>query len=356
MQVAFDVTPAISGGTGIARYVNELGAALERRGVELRRFAVGRAAHPAPAQTRRLPIPARVLERWWPALPEPTAERLVGGADLVHATGLIVPRTHRPLVVTVHDLAALRHPELHPARHVRQQRLLVSRLGRAAAVLAVSQATADDLVRLGIAAEQIVVSPLGVTALLAARPAGAEDPTMRPYVLAVGETSRRKRHALLLRALARLNGDLDLVVAGPPGAQDHALESLAAELGISPRVKRLRGVSDAALGAIYRGAVALCFPSVSEGFGLPVLEAMAVGLPVLASDIPTTREVAGDAAIYVTSDDERSWAEAIGAVASDVGLRASVAAAGKARAAQFRWERTAQATVEAYRLAVNMGR
>ena len=329
---------------------------MERRGMMLRRFAVGRARHPPPADTTRLPIPARVLERWWPALPGPTPERLVGGADLVHVTGLVLPCTRLPLVVTVHDLAALRHPELHPRRHVRQQRRLLSRLDRAAAVAAVSRTTADELVRFGVPAQRIVVSPLGTTFLSADRRAGAGGPPVRPYVLAVGETSPRKRHAVLLGAMARLRDELDLVVVGPAGTEEDTLEKLIIELGLTDRVRRLRFADDAALGVLYEGAVALCFPSVSEGFGLPVLEAMANGSPVLASDIPSTREVAGDAALYVQSDDERSWAEAIRWVASDTVLRGQLTAAGKERAGKFTWDRTAEATLEAYRLAIKAGR
>lgn len=354
--VAFDVTPTISGRTGIARYTSELADALERQGVQVRRFAVGRAAYPPPARSARLRVPARLLERWWPAPPAPSAERLVGGADVVHATGLIVPGTRRPLVLTVHDLAALRHPELHPARNVRQQRALLSRLGRATVVVTVSQSTADELARLGARAERVVVTPLGVTALPQAEQGAVQDTPARPYVLLVGETSPRKRHSVVVRAFAALKGDLDLVIVGPPGGEERLLQSLIAELGISARVRRLAWVGEAELSALYKAALLLCFPSVSEGFGLPVLEAMAAGLPVLASDIPTTRELAGNAAVYIDGEGAPVWTEAIETIASDEGLRARLAAAAASRAAQFTWERTAEATLEAYRLALATGR
>jgi glycosyltransferase involved in cell wall biosynthesis len=117
-------------------------------------------------------------------------------------------------------------------------------------------------------------------------------------------------------------------------------------------VTRLGSVSDSALAALYRDALALCFPSVSEGFGLPVLEAMAAGLPVVAADIPATREVAGDAAVLVPASDVGAWADAIAALASDSAMRERLTIAGRRRGGEFTWERTAKATIEAYRLAL----
>jgi len=120
LSVAFDVTPVISGQTGIARYVTQVGAALEQQGVELRRFAIGRRSFLLPRETRHVRVPARIFERWWHVFPWPYVEQLANDAEVVHATGMLMPSTRRPLVVTVHDIAGLRHPELHPARHVRQ--------------------------------------------------------------------------------------------------------------------------------------------------------------------------------------------------------------------------------------------
>src|SRR5438067_4326511 len=158
LTIALDATPLISGRTGIARYVSELGAALERRGVDVRRFAIGRGPVAASSDVRRVRIPLRIVERWWGALPEPSLERLVGRADVVHAAGLLAPRTRRPLVVTVHDLAALDHPELHPRRQVRQVRALLKALDREAVVLAVSCTNADGLVARGMDRFKVVVA------------------------------------------------------------------------------------------------------------------------------------------------------------------------------------------------------
>jgi glycosyltransferase involved in cell wall biosynthesis len=349
--VAFDVTPALAGGTGIARYVNQVGAELERQGVELRRFAYGRASFPVPAGTRHLRIPARALSRSWRAFPWPTAEQLAGGGAVVHATGLVVPPTRLPLVVTVHDIAAVVRPDLHPPRDVRQLRLQLAALQRAAAVIAVSEATAQALAELGVARSRLVVAPLGLTPLPDRQPVTGLPAR---YLLTVGETSPRKGYSVLLEALARAGCDIELVMAGPPASDEQHLRSLADELGIAPRIKRLGAVTDGELATLYAEATALCFPSVAEGFGLPVLEAMAAGTPVLASDIPPLRELLAGSGVLVDSEDAGAWAAAIDTVVGDEQLRRRVSDAERAQAARYTWERTAAATLRAYQLALGV--
>lgn len=351
-RVGFDLTPVISGATGIARYVTQLQSALEPLDVELRPFAVGRSAFGVPPGTRHLRVPARLVVAWWRLGGRPYIERVAGPVDLIHATGLFLPSTRRPLVLTVHDLAALRHAELLPERHVRQQRALIRRLPTAAAVVAVSRATAQDVVELGVAAERVVVAPLGVSPLPDPAPL---PPARRPpgqYLLTVGETAPRKDYPVLIRALARLRLDLELIMVGPPGRDEEPIQRLAEELGVAQRLRRLGAVSDQELAGLYRGALALCFPSIAEGFGLPVLEAMATGVPALVSDLPVMREVAGPAAVYVEPGDVAGWAEAIETIVGSPTLREDLGEAGRARAGEFTWERTASATLEAYELAL----
>lgn len=274
----------------------------------------------------------------------------MGGADVVHATGSLLPATRLPLVVTVHDVAALRYPELHPARHVQQQRALVAALDRAAVIVTVSATTADDLAHLGIERERLVVAPLGLTPLPEPVAPSAAVPGAG-YLLTVGETSPRKGYDVVLRAVARLGGELRVVMAGPPAGDEQRLRGLIVELGLADRVTRLGAVSDAELSWLYRNAGALCFPSISEGFGLPVLEALAAGLPVIASDIPVTRELAASAAVYADDHDPDAWTHAIERAVADEPLRARLEAAARARAGEFTWERTAEATLGAYSLA-----
>jgi glycosyltransferase involved in cell wall biosynthesis len=215
----------------------------------------------------------------------------------------------------------------------------------------VSTTTADDLVQLGIPQDRIVVAPLGLTPLPDPTPPAAIPPD-GGYLLTVGETSPRKRYPVLLQALSRLRGVPRLVMVGPPAGDEEHLRALIAELGLTQRVTRLGAVSDAELSWLYRHATALCFPSISEGFGLPVLEALAAGVPVIASDIPATREVASSIAVYPGSEDADDWAQAIEMLGSDAGLRERIGRQGTERAAQFTWERTAAATLDAYRMAL----
>ncbi len=350
-RVAFDLTPVISGRTGVARYASQVQNALREQPVTVQPFAVGRSAFAVPEGTRHVRIPARLLDRWWAGIGWPYIEQLVGRADLVHATGLLFPSTRLPLVITVHDLGALRFPDLHPPRQVHQQRVLLGKLREVEAILAVSAATAEDLVSFGIDSRRVVVSPLGLTPL--AEPAQATDPARSArYLLTVGETAARKGYGVLIEALSRVGPELELVMVGPPGGDEDRLARLVAQLGLGARVRRLGAVSDGELAGLYRGALALCFPSITEGFGLPVLEAMAAGTSVLASDIPAARELAGPVAAYVEERSPDAWAQAIEALLAGTGPRAEQLDAGRARAAQYTWERTARSTSQAYRLAL----
>ena len=349
MRVAYDLTPVVSGSTGIARYTSRLAEALREAGTELLPFALGRAAHPPPPGTRHLAVPARAIDAWWRHAPGPDVTWLTGAADVVHATGMLVPRTSRPLVVTVHDLAGLTHPELHPPRHVRQQRVLLRALSRADAILAVSQATAEAVAARLPDPPPIFVAPLAASPLPEARPVPGLPPR---YLLTVGESAPRKGLEVALGALARLEPDVHLVMAGPAAGAEDALSRLTRSFGLETRVIRLGRVEDAGLAGLYAGALALCFPSVAEGFGLPVLEAMSAGLPVVASDIPVLHEVGGEAVLYARAGDPDSFSEPLATLAGDPAVRDRLAEAGRARAAGFTWKLTGERTLQAYATAM----
>jgi glycosyltransferase involved in cell wall biosynthesis len=357
VRVALDITPELFASTGVARYSRELGRALERRGdCEVVRIAVGRRTEPPGAErVRHLPVPLRILHPAWRVLSFPSAELIAGRIDVVHSIDLIPPPTSRPLVLTVHDLAAVERSELHPARTVAMQRRRLAALGRAAAVIAISRATAERLVRRGVDRERVHVTPLGLTPL--PPPERAPLPEGR-FVLAVGTLEPRKAHDVLLLAFAAASppDDVRLVFAGPtPDGRADVLRGLAARLGIGDRLQILGAVDDARLSALYRAADLLCMPSLDEGFGLPVLEAMSVGLPVVASDIPALRELGGDAAVFVPAGDAQAVASALSRVLEDSALRVQLAGAGEARAAQFTWDATAAATIQAYESALAGG-
>lgn len=346
LRVGFDMTPALVGATGVARYTHELAGALERSGVELRRYSIAR----APRQERRsrhLRVPRRVVERSWRMTRMPRVEWIVPGVDVVHATDCAPPPSRRPTLVTVHDVAAIDHPELHPPIAIDQQRRQLAGLSRASLVLAVSETTSKALRCHGVPADRIVVTPLGFSP-----PVLASDPPVprSPFLLAVGELHPRKGLDVLIRALARSGTRLSLVLAGP--GDPTQLRNVAKECGVGSDVSFLGRVEDPVLAGLYRDALLLCAPSRAEGFGLPVLEALGSGLPVIASDLDVVREVAGGAAVLVPAGDAAALAVAITRLSASPDERDRLSAAGRTRAASFTWERTAALTIDAYRRAL----
>jgi glycosyltransferase involved in cell wall biosynthesis len=333
----------------VARYTAELDAELHRAGVDLRRFAFGRGPHAAPDGTTRLRVPLRALRATWRVAPVPRVEHLVRGCDLVHVTDLAPPPTRLPVVMTVHDLDAVDHPGLHSplARRLQRDQLRAAR-DRATAVIADSHVTADALRTHGVSSDRITVVPLGTPRL--AEP-GDRTPPSGTYLLFVGSLDARKGLDILLEGFAAAElDDVRLLLVGPDGHDAAGVRARVTELGLDERVELRGRVDDAELSATYAGAAGFCFPSRAEGFGLPVLEAMAAGTPVLASDLPITREVAGSAAELVPVGDVRAWAIAMARLVQDGAARQEMVDAGRARARAFRWEDTAAATADVYRL------
>jgi glycosyltransferase involved in cell wall biosynthesis len=354
VRVAFDVTPMMTGSTGVSRYVRELGAALERRDVTLHRYALGRGDHTVPAGTRRVRVPLRLIDRSWRVTGRPRVEQLVPAVDAVHATTpMRLPPTRVAMVTTVYDLAAIEFPSLHPDRDVRQLRAHLRSIRQSECVVtAISETTSRSLVERGVDPSRIVVAGCGVPQLPAPV---ASAMTGRPYLLVVGQTSPRKDVGTVVRAL-RSSGmtDVAIVIAGPTGSGESELQSTIETLGLRSQVVRMTRVSDGELAGLYEGALALCFSSVAEGFGLPVLEALAAGTPVVASDLPVLREVAGDAALYAPVGEVAAWAAALASVVTDSARRASLIDKGASRARERTWEACADATIDAYRRAIGV--
>lgn len=291
------------------------------------------------------------------------------GLDLFHATHYVLPfGLPCPAVVTVHDLIHLRRPEQLSSRFagLYARALLGRAVRRARLLLTVSRATADDLVaRLGADPGRIEVIPNGVDpaffadpgpervrALLA--PLGLEP----PYLLFLGNPKPHKNVARLLAAFARLDpaATPPLVLAGARPAERAALEAEVGRAGLAGRVVCLGHLPASALPALFRGASLFLFPSLAEGFGLPVLEAMAAGIPVVASEIPALRELAEGSAELVDPLSEAGIAEGIARLLGDARRRAELAARGPERARQFDWETTARRTAAAYAVALAGGR
>lgn len=304
-----------------------------------------------PFEVRSLPLPRIALYESWHRLRAPKVERATGPVDVVHATAFPTPPRSAPIVLTIHDLAWLEDPTHFTARGLSFfRRGLDLALRDADLVVCPSEATRADCLRHGFAPGRVRVVPLGVDAERAA-PNDVEDAKhrhglTRPYVLWAGTIEPRKNLGGLLDAYRRLDADVDLVLVGPKGWN----EDLDARLGDDrDRVHVLGFVPAADLGGLYAGASVFCFPSFMEGFGFPVLEAMAQGTPVVTSAGTSTEELAGSAGILVDPRDPAAIAAGIERVLSDEALAGELALAGRRRAEGYTWERTGRLLVDAYR-------
>ncbi len=349
----------VPGGTAVAAV--ELARALDRRddvevvGVS----ALHRSPPPAPwtppIPTRPLPLPRLALYESWHVLRRPAVERAAGPVDVIHATGIAMPPASRPIVLTLHDLAFVDHPELFSRAGLRFfRRALELALAEAALVLCSSLATLARCRDVGFEPGRLRHVPLGV----AARPATPSDVERvrrayaleRPYVLWVGTIEPRKNLGRLLEAFALLEGDVELALVGPRGWSEDVEARLAAmPPGPRGRVRRLGWAPEQDLPGLYAGAAVFCFPSLLEGFGFPVVEAMAQGTPVVTSLGTSTEElVEGGAGLAVDPRSPDAIATALRRVLDDSALARRLAEAGRVRARTYTWERTASLVVGAY--------
>ena len=300
---------------------------------------------------RPLPLPRVALYDAWQLLRWPRVERATGPVDVVHATAHVASASRAPWVATVHDLHFLHEPDHFTRRGVRVfTRFLDLVRSEAAMVVCPSQATAADCRDAGIDADRLRVVPWASSSVPATAAAVERvrrvHALQRPYVLFAGTVEPRKNLGRLLAAFERLGPvDAELVLVGPEGWG--GLDTGGARrLGFLPRAE---------LDALYAGAAAVCYPSLREGFGLPVLEAMAQGAAVVTSSTTSTAEVAGDAALLVDPLDVDAIAGALQRVLADPNLARRLGDAARLRAAEFTWARTAEGTVDAYRAAAGVG-
>lgn len=375
MRIAFDATPLREPRTGIPQTVHELLAALPEDVEMVPYVPSGRALlararrqdDALPPGTRLLPVPARVLMGAWARADWPSAERWLGDADVVHGTNFVVPpMRNRPTTVTVHDCWCAREPtQCEPARAAFTA-LVQRAVGRGAWLHVSTQYMAAEVAELYGTVERVVVVPFGVPPV-DPLPDG-EDCRMPPsvgdgpFVLALGTVDPRKGYGALVRAfaLACAGGDLDdlrLVVAGPDGPGRPALDDALAALpaGVADRVVILGWVDDRLRRSLLAQATVVAYPSRYEGFGFPVLEAMAAGVPVVATAAGGVPEVVGDAAEVVAVGDDDALAAGLVRVAGDSERRAQLVAAGTARAATFTWQRTAAGMVDLWQRAIAAG-
>ena len=291
---------------------------------------------------RQLPIARPWLYESWNRLGRPRVERATGRVDVCHSTVAIPAGTHAPHVVTVHDVAFVHTPARFSRHGARVMRAGLERCRGADLLLVPSRATADDLGALGFDPGRLRVVPWGVepVAVAANDLQRVRDRYSLPerFVLFVGTVEPRKNLAGLARAMRHVAEPMPLVVAGAAGWGDAP--------PASDGVRFVGFVPPADLPALYAAATVFAYPSLQEGYGMPIVEAMAQGVPVVTSLGSATEEVAGGAAVLVDPNDPVSIAGGIDRASAE---RDALTAAGTARAAELTWERTAELTVAAYR-------
>ena len=363
LRVGIDGRAFGSPAAGVRRYVHQLVPALQRLGEALEIVALGGDATLSHGLAHVAEPPHPPTNLGWTVVGLPAAAGRAG-VDLIHAPAYTAPFLSRlPIVVTIHDVSYERHPEWYPYRRDWLRRAFYRWSAKAAAqVLTDSMFSAAEIVAAyGIPADRITVAPLGVCGfdpLDAGMPVDLPAGVTTPFLLHVGDLHERRNLPMLVDALVEARrhfgtaAAVSLVLAGVDRGVGDGLCAMAAEAGMPDAVVRLGIVEDRRLQTLYRAATALVYPSLYEGFGLPVLEAMASGTPVIASQAASIPEVLGDAGILLSPTDASAWTQAIVRVMNDEGLRISMRAAGLARAATFTWDRTARLTWDAYRLAM----
>ena len=373
LRLLLDIGPAVHQAAGLSRYAHRLATHLAHMGtaVDLTLFYNVHSGHGVPPDLHGLPAitlpvvqPAwrigALLSQWMGrnhALQKQCIEP--ARSTLYHATEHLLPRIRCKSVLTVHDLIFERYPQHHTLRNRIFLKLAMPRFVAAAdAIIAVSKQTRDDLVlHYRTAPTKVHVIYEGIDPTF--RPAAAADVERvrgcyspeRPYLLMVGTLEPRKNHLLAMRALARLKADgrnLQLLIVGGKGWMFEPIRAQVNALGLEADVTFAGHIPDADLPPLYSGAVCLLQPSLFEGFGFPVLEAMACAAPVICSNVSSLPEVAGDVALLIDPLDEAALAAAIVRVLDEPGLATQMRRLGPAHAAQFTWQKCALKTLELY--------
>lgn len=377
VAVLYDIGPAVHQRAGLARYAERLAAHLQRdraHAVDLHLFYNAHSGHTIPPALRAAPSHTvslgqvawrlSVLASQVARQPHrPLAEYIAAQPQaplLYHATEHLLPYLKTPTVLTVHDLIFERYPQHHTWRNVWFLKVGMRLFVRAAtAIIAVSQHTRRDLIELyGVAPAKIGVIYEGIDALFQPAPpselarARARYSPDRPYLLMVGTLEPRKNHAAALHALARLKHagwPHRLVIVGGHGWRFEPIRRLVDELQLGADVVFAGFAPSEDLPPLYTGAACVLLPSHYEGFGFPVLEAMACGAPVVCSNVSSLPEVAGDVALMVAPQDHEELAAAVRRVLLEPQLADAMRQGGPRVAARFRWETCAAESADLYR-------
>ncbi len=385
MRIGFDYTAAVHQTAGIGRYVRELVTALTQVESEFdyRLFVAAGVRPPdrlpdvsappfgdsaAQWQLRSTRLTRRWLERLWYRLRLPLpVETWTGRVDLFHAPDFVLPPT-RPqtrTLVTIYDLSFVRLPDITMTGMTRYlNRWVPHSVRQANHVIAISESTRQDLIELyhtppakisvlypGLTPQFKPSSPQNAPAAIETTLRQTYGLGQSPFILSVGTVQPRKNYQRLIQAFAELvdePSELLLVIVGGAGWQAEPIYQTVEQLGLSQRVRFLGYVSDAELSQLYRMAQVFAYPSLYEGFGLPALEALACGTPVVAANTTALPEVVGQAGLLVDPLDVAALRDALQRLLTDESLRQTLIARGYVQADKFSWTRTAQELVRLY--------
>lgn len=366
MRIAYDVAPLMNPRTGVGHYA---GALLDHLrlldpALSFNLYALTRNSNidaiPGGKNSTLIHrhLPARVVRPVWEMAGFPAGEWLTGNVDVTHGTCFWFPAVRKSRgVVTIHDLTFALYPELCEAQALSYRWIVPRVLKRTSMVITPSETVRSQVhEELGFPIDRIVATPEGIrSAFLGAKPDIELERRLeipRPYVLFAGTQEPRKNLDRLIQAIALAPPDVTLVIAGPPGWGSVDLPALAHHLHLDSRVRFSGYLADSDLGSLIAGCRAFMFPTLYEGFGLPPLEAMAAGVPVVSSDAGSLPEVLGDAPFYCDPLDVDSIASALTSAVTDEPARAVAIAEGKKVASKYSWEQTARLTLETYRRAI----
>jgi glycosyltransferase involved in cell wall biosynthesis len=352
---------------GLSRYSHEIHGGLAAHGIDtvpisaVSDFGDDQPDWLTKSGFRRLPLSRRVLASMWASgSPVPRLERWLDDVDIIHSLDVDYPiATAKPWIITYHDLGVLVHPEYFgKARPWLLRSSIAAAARRAAAIICVSRSTADEVMAFGgaAAADRIHVIEEGVGEEFFAPPSSEtleELPPIlseRPFFLFTGSLSPRKNFARVIAGFANVAGRLPhrLVLTGARGWDTTEDIKAITATGIADRIVELGYVSDAVLRALYARATAFLYPSLYEGFGLPILEAMASGCPVVTSNMAPMTEVGGDAAVYVDPRRSDDVAVALMKFATDSAFCDSLRERGRLQARRLNWETCVHRTIEVY--------
>lgn len=357
LRVGIDVGPLYGHRTGIGVAVDGIVEGLDRRDdVTTVPYLTSFRSPPRPGH-RRLPVPGIVASHLWSRLDRPRADRWLAGCDVVHGTNYVVPPTSLPAVVSVYDCWFLAHPEAATPVVRRAGARLRRAVDRGAWVHASSAATARSVTEL-LGTDRVVTIHLGPPTLPPVGDRSGDGVSRfdgRPFVLAIGTEERRKGLPLLVDAfgaVAARHPGLLLVLAGASGDDSDRIGAAVAASPVADRIVRVGAVDDRRKAELLRSAAVLAYPSLDEGFGFPILEAQAAGTPIVATDVGSVAEVAGDGAVLVPDRSVDAFAAALDEVLAGRTDRSGLVTAGRANLGRFSWEATVSGLVDLYRTVV----